>query len=344
MTQLIKLAIIVPCYNYGDYVGEAIASVTSQLRNDCELIVIDDGSTDGSWGVISDAGVRAVRMSNGGAIGACVAGLDLTTAPHVLFLDADDKLKPGALDAILSRLDPEVAKLQFALTRIDARGEWISGAVPALDDYREREALAVRVAKTGVYRSPPTSGNVFRRDVADLIREIDYERSVDGVLLYAAPFTGDVVSVSEELGCYRVHGRNVANTVHKSDAVGIRNNVERFIKRMEHLKIVARRLGWEGDLFDPHDVFVTRERKFYLEVVSGRRPSLSCLVPLLVRLTDERLKAKNKLGLAALFVLAAVLPNGRATMLIKYRSHINGRSAAGFLRKVVATTAVSSNT
>ena len=50
--------------------------------------------------------------------------------------------------------------------------------MPGLDDYREREALAVRVAKTGVYRSPPTSGNVFRRDVADLIREIDYERKM----------------------------------------------------------------------------------------------------------------------------------------------------------------------
>jgi hypothetical protein len=49
--------------------------------------------------------------------------LDRTRAPFVLFLDADDELKPGALGMIIDRLDPGVAKLQFPLTRIDADGK-----------------------------------------------------------------------------------------------------------------------------------------------------------------------------------------------------------------------------
>jgi len=115
-------------------------------------------------------------------------GLEKTKAPFVLFLDADDELKPGALVKIIDRLDPGVAKLQFPLTRIDTDGNIISAALPALDTFRDRHVLARQVLRRGVYRSPPTSGNVFRRDVCKLLREADYDKFVDGVILFAAPF------------------------------------------------------------------------------------------------------------------------------------------------------------
>src|SRR6266436_10093186 len=128
MTYSPKLAVVISCYNYESFVERAIQSVLSQGRDDFELVVVDDGSTDGSWDVISRSGVTAFKIENSGQRLACLFGLDKTKAPFVLFLDADDELKPGALGKIVDRLDPGVAKLQFSLTLIDSDGTAISGA------------------------------------------------------------------------------------------------------------------------------------------------------------------------------------------------------------------------
>src|SRR5690242_13816033 len=125
MSQNPKLAVVIPCYNYAAFVERAIRSVLDQARNDCELVVVDDGSTDRSWEVIKHTGAKAFRTQNQGARLACLFGLEKTSAPFILFLDADDELKPGALAAITDELDSGVAKLQFSLTRIDAAGNLI---------------------------------------------------------------------------------------------------------------------------------------------------------------------------------------------------------------------------
>ncbi len=125
-----RIAVVITCFNYETYVGKAIRSVLDQKTADCELVVIDDGSTDRSWDVIQETGARAYRIANGGQRSACLYGLGQTRAPFVLFLDADDELAPGALVRILQVLDPGVAKVQFCLTCIDATGRVITERYP----------------------------------------------------------------------------------------------------------------------------------------------------------------------------------------------------------------------
>ena len=62
--------------------------------------------------------------------------LGMVATEWVVFLDADDELKPGVLGAIIDRLDPEVAKLQFPLTPIDEGGQLISKPLPSLETFR----------------------------------------------------------------------------------------------------------------------------------------------------------------------------------------------------------------
>ena len=78
-----KLAVIISCYNYELFVERAIRSVLDQGRHDCELVVVDDGSTDGSWDAISRSGVTAFKIDNSGQRAACLFGLDRTRAPPV---------------------------------------------------------------------------------------------------------------------------------------------------------------------------------------------------------------------------------------------------------------------
>jgi glycosyltransferase involved in cell wall biosynthesis len=332
-----KLAVVISCYNYECFVGRAIRSVLDQGRHDCEVVVVDDGSTDGSWDVISRSGVTAFKINNSGQRAACLFGLDRTRAPFILFLDADDKLKPGALGAIIDRLDPGIAKLQFPLTRIDAEGNVISGALSSLEAFRGRDVLARQVLKSGVYKTPPTSGNVFRRDVCELLREADYDKAVDGVILFAAPLLGDVLSISEELGCYRIHGRNDSGLGRMPDACSLERDINRFLARMEHLRAIIRRLNPDLELVDSRKAFYFREHKFCLDIASGQRPPLTALPGLLFTLMGEPFSIKNKLAMAVFFSLASVLPNDRAKALLAYRLKTGHRSALGFAKEIIVS-------
>jgi glycosyltransferase involved in cell wall biosynthesis len=102
-----RVAVIVPTYDDGALVAEAVASVRED--EPVELVVVDDGSTDpSSLAVLADLerrGVRVLHQANAGPSLARAAGLAVTTAPYVFPLDADDLLEPGALGALADLLD-----------------------------------------------------------------------------------------------------------------------------------------------------------------------------------------------------------------------------------------------
>lgn len=327
-----KLAVVVACYNYADYVERAISSVVAQGRDDVELIVIDDGSVDASWEVICRHGVDACRIENSGARRACLFGFDRTTAPFVLFLDADDELRPGSLAAIIDRLDPGISKLQMSMERIDAHGRPIDDTPATMDPFRSKDELARRVLRTGIYRSPPTSGNVFRRDLCEFMREADYDPFVDGVMLFAAPFVGDVLSLPDVLARYRIHTRNDSGLGRAPKAALFQRDMDRFVQRIEHLRRILARLGRDKDLVDPRRTFYHREREFCLAIAAGRRPSFGLLVELLSKLNGEAYSTKNKIAVAVFLVLGFVSDNKTAQSLMTYRFKAGSRSAVGLLK------------
>jgi glycosyltransferase involved in cell wall biosynthesis len=96
-------SVIMPVFNAERYLGEAIASVTRQSFSDFELIVIDDGSTDASAGVMRDHGSRDPRIitrSRGrqGIVATRNEGVQLARGRFVAFLDADDIAEPRRLE------------------------------------------------------------------------------------------------------------------------------------------------------------------------------------------------------------------------------------------------------
>jgi len=101
-----QVSVIIPCYNYEQYVGRAIESVKEQKGVDWELIVVNDGSTDGSLEVIREAigddpRCRVIDKANTGVADTRNAGAMASEAPFICFLDADDFLMPGALRRLL---------------------------------------------------------------------------------------------------------------------------------------------------------------------------------------------------------------------------------------------------
>lgn len=332
-STLPKLAVVISCFNYAEFIERAVRSVLDQRCDDCELVVVDDGSTDNSWDIIRATGATAFRVSNGGQRMACLFGLDHTRAPFVLFLDADDELAPGSLDVIIRQLDPAVAKLQFPLALIDKDGNQLNTA-SSLKAFRTRDRLARQVLKSGVYRTPPTSGNVFRRDVCEFLREAEYDHAVDGVILFVAPLLGDVVSLADKLGRYRIHSRNDSGRGRTPDAHTLERDIERFLERMEHLRVIIRRLPLDARLVDARKTFYFLERTFWLDIASGKRPPMMALPRRIFTLAGQPFSLKNKIAIAAFFVLGSVLPCDKSKALLAYRLRSGHRSAFGFAREI----------
>ncbi|MEA5583324.1 glycosyltransferase [Nodularia harveyana UHCC-0300] len=107
-----SVSIIIPCYNNQSFIENAIASAINQTYNHIEIIVIDDGSTDGSLDIIKAFGDQ-IRWETGKNCGAPLArnrGIELAKGEYIKFLDADDVLLPDCLETQVSqasKLSPE---------------------------------------------------------------------------------------------------------------------------------------------------------------------------------------------------------------------------------------------
>lgn len=113
MTEIERVSVVVPAFNVETWLAGAIESVVSQDPAPHEVIVVDDGSTDGTARLAESIGpgVKLVRRPNGGLAAARNTGVDAATGDLILFLDADDELLPGALAVLidLRRRFPDAA-------------------------------------------------------------------------------------------------------------------------------------------------------------------------------------------------------------------------------------------
>lgn len=120
-----SVTVVINCYNDLDFLPQAIESVLAQSLRPAAIIVVDDGSRDDPAPFIAPyPGIRLVRQANAGLASARNAGLAATATDFVLFLDADDRLLPPAIDAGLAAFErcPDAALVYGGHRRIDAAG------------------------------------------------------------------------------------------------------------------------------------------------------------------------------------------------------------------------------
>jgi glycosyltransferase involved in cell wall biosynthesis len=133
------VTVVIPCFGYGQFLGEAVESALAQEGGAPRVIVVDDGSTDaGTRSALERLpdGVELLRRERGGVAASRNAGAAAAQTPLLLMLDADDRLRPRALATLRAPLDAE-ASLGFAYGDAEFFGAW-SGrlAFPDFDGYR----------------------------------------------------------------------------------------------------------------------------------------------------------------------------------------------------------------
>ena len=136
------VSVVIPCYNQGRYLAEALRSVEAQSGVAVEVIVVDDGSTDETSRVAAAfPSVRLIRQENSGTAAARNRGIGESHGSYLLFLDADDRLVPGAIAGSVACLerDPECGFVWGRVRVVGADGKLLrepaDGPEPREDPY-----------------------------------------------------------------------------------------------------------------------------------------------------------------------------------------------------------------
>ena len=215
------VSVVMPAYNAGAYIGEALDSILAQRVDDIEIVVVDDGSSDGTVEVARSRGVpvRVVTQPNQGSAVARNRALDEARAPLVAFLDADDVWLPGKLDAQLRALgrDPSLGGV-FSAWHVwtpDAAGTYTrppaDDATPA-DAFDESESgwLYHHLLMTSVIL---TSSLVLRREVIDAVGRFrtDLRRGQDYDYWLRLSRVARIGKLARRYVLYRMHDASVAS-------------------------------------------------------------------------------------------------------------------------------------
>ena len=286
-----RLAVIIPCYNHAQYVGQAIESVLDQTRPPDRFLVIDDGSKDDSAEVIrsyEDRGVELIVQENAGAHNTLnrAAFTVSEDCDLISILNSDDYYQPERIEKCLSVFDDAEEKntqvVVTGLTMIDAEN------VPlATDDSRAKWLRAVWSMAAdqdlsiwewmGMANFPVSSSNIISRTeylCANPFRP--YQFNHDYFFLSGAAIRGAVHLMNEPLLNYRVHPDNKINSAPAP-----------LLKEMLRMHIDLYH-DYAGELeSDP----VVR-RRFY-EYIAAAQSSISSFHPGLFQLLLAKLAAKS---------------------------------------------------
>ena len=223
------IGVVIPAYNASCFLAETIESVLAQTFDKWECLIVDDGSTDETPGLLNtyrDPRIRSVRQENLGEREARLRGFLLTRAPKIVFLDADDRLLPDTLAQFSNFLDdhPTVGVAYGERILIDKEGQTIGWRGRAFLNKHPEGDVVESILRRPFISTP--SQACLRREVVPPAKWLgNGERSGDWVLLAGAAFASRFAYMGKSpLVEYRIHDRGQQRSLakHPEEEVGVR--------------------------------------------------------------------------------------------------------------------------
>jgi glycosyltransferase involved in cell wall biosynthesis len=206
------VTILIDNYNYAAYLGQAVDSALAQTHPRVEVLVVDDGSTDGSREILAGYGerIRTILQANAGQAAAMNRGLAEARGEILLTLDSDDTLEPdtAARVAAVFADDPACVRIQYRLATVDADGRATGATMPPRRVPLQDGDLRPLLLRARGFRTAPTSGNAWstaalRRLPA--VPEDSYRQHVDRWWSDLIALLGTSRVLPGTAGTYRVH-------------------------------------------------------------------------------------------------------------------------------------------
>ena len=235
------ISVIVPVYNAGKYLQPCLDSILTQTLRDLEILLIDDGSTDGSGPVCDgyaarDDRIRVIHQENRGLSAARNAGLDASKGDCIAFVDADDVLAPEMLGRLLEAIknaDMAVCNIR----RISETGE--PGEIcPIGDEELTGRAFAEKLLLPQAWFYVTVMNRLHRRELFDGLRfpeGIIHED--EAIVCDLAAQCRRVVTISQPLYHYRRTSGSIMGQ-------GLRVQTTDKLIALSRRLVLCRNLGW----------------------------------------------------------------------------------------------------
>lgn len=170
------ISVIVPVYNLEKDLSRCLESICAQTHRELEIVVVDDGSRDGSRSIIADyarrdSRIKAVYKENGGVTSARLRGIEEATGAWIGFVDGDDEIEPDMYERLLKNAETygaDISHCGYQMVFHDGRVNYFhnSGLVKEQDS-----ATAVRDLLEGTLVEPGLCNKLFRRELFDGLAE-----------------------------------------------------------------------------------------------------------------------------------------------------------------------------
>jgi GT2 family glycosyltransferase len=213
MTEQPRVSVVINNYNYGRFVGQCVESALNQTAK-CEVIVVDDGSTDESSAVLAEFGnsIIVLRQENKGQAAAMNIGIARASGDVIAFLDADDFMHPNRVDRVRAAFaeDPSIGWLRHNMTSVDEAGQFLAESLYPTDEPSTPVTDIVSFGDTW----GATSGLCFSRVLLERIGSIPeevYGYGGDCYLILAGGLAGKCRTLPESLCARRRHAQQLTN-------------------------------------------------------------------------------------------------------------------------------------
>jgi glycosyltransferase involved in cell wall biosynthesis len=202
----VKVSVVIPLYNARDVIAQTIGSVLAQTWKNYEIIVVDDGSEDGSGDIVRIFGksVCYIRHENTGVAGARNRGIAQSKGQYIALLDHDDLWNPTKLEKQVAILEerPEVGMVITDVMHIDQNGNPIGKAGSG---YNPKDRFS-RLFVKGY--TPTPSSAMIRRSVFDQVGQFDeafHSAGLDDHELWPRiAHICEICNIAEPLTCHRL--------------------------------------------------------------------------------------------------------------------------------------------
>ena len=276
------VSVILPVRNGGDLLAAAVQSILAQRDCAFELLVIDDGSSDGTPAYLArltDSRLRVLRREGGGLVAALNAGITATKAPLIARMDADDIALPDRLarQAAVFAAEGDAAIVFSAVEMIDGAGR-PAGRIEAPAMSADERRAVLLDERDGPPIIHPTV--MFRRDVIEALggyREVPVAEDHDLWLRAVDRFA--FRPIAEPLLRYRHHGGGVSRARAVEQSISGLMNVVNFRVRRElgvdlfvdRSDLYAELRGWVAERHAPFFGRVARARQIRSDLKRGDR-------------------------------------------------------------------------
>ncbi len=216
-----SVSVLITCFNYAAYVGQAIESALDQTYPPSEIIVSDDASHDNSCEVVESyisrsRSIRLLRNPHGGMAANLNSAYRSCSGDIICLLDADDTFLPGKIEAVVDafRAHPQAGFAIHSASMVDNQKR-ARGIYPLLSALPSGDCAQCTYDNSGILMGlPPTTNLSLRREVAARIFPIpvEYTGYAEQMIHRLAPLMTELCAIEAPMARWRLHGQNDQNS------------------------------------------------------------------------------------------------------------------------------------